>query len=146
MPLPLKTDSGLEPMVWLQRMLDWYREGGIENGPVFRDKHGECGRYGDFEHGFLSQLARVHVKNPALFSKPLCNVFDDYSLGRSGRRSATGRALNVRLEESVINTNNCWRVKERAKGSNPNQNMIQHYAEVLVILDALLAFPQAMYK
>jgi hypothetical protein len=144
MPVPLKTDSGLEPVIWIGRMLEWYKEGGIENGPVFRDKRGECARYGDFEHGFLRRLARVQASNPALFAKPQCNVFDDFSLGRSGRRSTTGRALNVRLEETVINTNNRSRVKERAKGSDPNQNIIQHYADVLIILDALLAFPQAM--
>jgi hypothetical protein len=144
MPLPMKTDSGLEPMIWLRRMLGWYKEGGIENGPVFRDKRGERAKYGDFEDAFLWQLARVHLKHPEMFAKPKCNVFDEFGMGRSGRRSATGRALNVRLEETVINTNNRWRVRERAKGSDPNQNMIQHYADVLIILDALLAFPQAM--
>jgi hypothetical protein len=144
MSVPLYTDSGLKPVTWIGRMLEWCKEGGIENGPVFRDKRGECARYKDFKYRFLRRLARVKSSNPALFTKPQCNVFNDFSLGRSGRRSATGRALNVRLEKTVINTNNRWRVKERAKGSDPNQNMIQHYADVLVILDARLAFPQAM--
>jgi hypothetical protein len=89
-------------------------------------------------------MGKVQLAKPELFAKPDSNVFDEYSLGRSGRRSATGRALNIRLDSTIIDTNNRWRVRERAKGSDPNQNMIQHYADVLVLLDALLAFPQAM--
>jgi hypothetical protein len=89
-------------------------------------------------------VAKVQDRSPELFAKPDGNVFDDYSLGRSGRRSTTSRSLNVGLDTQIIETNNRWRVRERAKGSDPNQNMIQHYVDVLVILDALLAFPQAM--
>jgi hypothetical protein len=144
MPVPMETDSGLKPMVWLDRMLGWYEEAGIESGPVFRTRRGECGKYGDYEHGFLTRMGKVQLAKPELFAKPDSNVFDEYSLGRSGRRSATGRALNIRLDSTIIDTNNRWRVRERAKGSDPNQNMIQHYADVLVLLDALLAFPQAM--
>jgi hypothetical protein len=125
-------------------MVEWYGEEGIVSGPVFRDKRGECARYGDYEHGFLTRMAKVQERNPDLFGKPDSNVFDDFSLGRSGSRSATGRSLNVGLDATIIETNNRWRVRERAKGSDPNQNMIQHYADVLVLLDALLAFPQAM--
>ncbi len=121
-----------------------YEEAGIESGPVFRSRRGECGKYGDYEHGFLTRMSKVQVAKPELFAKPDSNVFDEYSLGRSSRRSATGRALNIRLDSTIIDTNNRWRVRERAKGSDPNQNMIQHYADVLVLLDALLAFPQAM--
>jgi hypothetical protein len=144
MPVPFETESGLKPMVWLNRMLGWYEEAGIKTGPVFRDKKGERARYGDFEFSFLSRMARVQVKKPELFAKQDCNVFDDYSLGRSGRRSATSRALNVGLAGTIIETNNRWRVRERAKGSDPNQNMIQHYGDLLVMLDACLAFPKAM--
>jgi hypothetical protein len=89
-------------------------------------------------------MARVQEGSPDLFAKPDSNVFDDFSLGHSGRQSATGRSLNIGLNAMIIETNNKGRVRERAKGSNPNQNMIQHYADVLVLLDALLAFPQAM--
>jgi hypothetical protein len=144
MPVPFVTNSGLKPMVWLNRMLGWYEEGGIESGPVFRTERGECAKYGDFEHEFLTRMAKVQESKPELFAKPDSNVFEEYSLGRSGRRSATGRSLNVGLDGTIIETNNRWRVRERAKGSDPNQNMIQHYADVLVLLDALLAFPQAM--
>jgi hypothetical protein len=144
MPIPMKTNSGLRPMRWIDRMVEWYGEEGIESGPVFRDKRGECAKYGDYEYGFLTRMARVQERSPELFAKPDSNVFDDFSLGRSGRRSATGRSLNIGLDATIIETNNRWRVRERAKGSDPNQNMIQHYADVLVLLDALLAFPQAM--
>lgn len=144
MPVPFKTASGLKHMVWMNRMLDWYEGAGIETGPVFRDKKGQCARYRDFEIGFLSRIARVQVKRPELFSKQECNVFDDYNLGKLGRRSSTSRALNVDFATTIFETNNRWRVRERAKGSDPNQNMIQHYGDLLVILYACLAFPKAM--
>jgi hypothetical protein len=56
MPFPMKTDSGFEPIIWIERMIDWYREGGIDSGPVFRDKRGECARYGDLDHAFLNEV------------------------------------------------------------------------------------------
>jgi hypothetical protein len=144
MPVPLVTNSGWEPIVWMERMFAWYDSQGTASGPVFCNKKGECGKYGDFDHSFLTRVAKVQDRSPELFAKPDGNVFDDYSLGRSGRRSTTSRSLNVGLDTQIIETNNRWRVRERAKGSDPNQNMIQHYVDVLVILDALLAFPQAM--
>ncbi len=121
-----------------------WRRGDCLSGPVFRDKRGECTKYGDYEYGFLTRMVKVQERNPDTFAKPDSNIFDDFSLGRSGRWSATGRLLNVGLHATIIETKNRWRVRERAKGSGPDQNMIQHYADVLVLLDTLLAFPQAM--
>jgi hypothetical protein len=131
-------------MVWIDRMLNFYAELGVEHGPVFRDKKGEVGRYGDFERGFLLRMARVQDRSPHLLPKADTDVFAEYSFYRSGRRSATSRALNVQLQESVIDSNNRWRVQESAKGKDKSQNMRQHYGDVLAMLDVLLAFPEAM--
>jgi hypothetical protein len=144
MLVPMKTNSGLKPTRWIDRMVEWYGEEGIVSGPVLGDKQGECAKYGDNEYGFLTPMTRVQVRNPDLFAKPDSNVFDDFSLRCSGRRSATGRSLNIGKDATIIETNNRWRVREWAKRSDPNQNMIRIYADVLVLLDALLAFPQAM--
>ena len=84
MPVPLKTNSGREPIVWIDRMIGWYTEKGILSGPVFRDRKGECGKYGDWDHAFLTRVARVQVRNPELFAKAEINVFNDFTLGRSG--------------------------------------------------------------
>jgi hypothetical protein len=32
MPVPLETNSGLKPMKWIDRALEWYKEAGIESG------------------------------------------------------------------------------------------------------------------
>jgi hypothetical protein len=74
MPVPMATNSGLKPMVWINRMLGWYEEAGVESGPVFRTRRGECTNYGDFEHGFLSRMAKVQERKPELFAKPDSNV------------------------------------------------------------------------
>jgi hypothetical protein len=144
MPLPMLTDSGVKPMIWVNRMLEYYKEIGVQHGPVFRDAKGQMGRYGDFEYGFLQRMASVQIRAPNLLPKQDTDVFAEYSFYCSGRRSATSRALNVQLSETIIDSNNRWRVKESGKGKDRSQNMRQHYGDVLAMLNVLLAFPKAM--
>jgi hypothetical protein len=144
MPIPVETDSGVKPLVWINRMLEYYDELGVSHGPVFRDKKGEVGKYGDYEFGFLQRIAAVQVRAPHLLPKADMDVFKEFGFYRSGRRSATSRALNVRMLESIIDANNRWRVREGAKGKDKSQNMRQHYGDVLAMLEVCLAFPQAM--
>ena len=72
------------------------------------------------------------------------NLEAECSLFRSGRRSATTRAINVRLDNTVIEVNNRWRMKEHAQGKGVQIGMIHHYSDLMGMLDATLAFPLAM--
>jgi hypothetical protein len=56
-------------------------------------------------------VAKVQDRSPKLFAKPDGNVFDDYSVGQSGRRSATSRSLNVGLDTQIIEPKAVIRIK-----------------------------------
>jgi hypothetical protein len=71
MPVLMVTKLGLTPMMWVNRMLEWYEEAGIESGPVFRTKRGECAKYVDYEHEFLTRMAMMQERNPEMFAKPV---------------------------------------------------------------------------
>jgi hypothetical protein len=70
MPLPLLTDSGVKPMIWVDRMLEYYEEIGVLHGLVFRDAKGQMGRYGDFEYGFLQRMAACEGKRKRKRQEP----------------------------------------------------------------------------
>jgi hypothetical protein len=42
MPVVRETNSGLRPIKWIQPMIEWYIEMGVNRGPVFQ-KVMECG-------------------------------------------------------------------------------------------------------
>jgi hypothetical protein len=55
-------------MVWIDQMVGWYTVESIVSRPVFRDKCGECGLYGDYEHGFLPRMVKAHARKLDLFT------------------------------------------------------------------------------
>ena len=60
-----------------------------------------------------------------------------YSCFKTFRRSSDTRALEVRtkLLKDDIDIVNHWRITENAKGKRASNSMLQHYAEVEVLLE-----------
>jgi hypothetical protein len=56
MPLVPRTDSGLMPVKWMQRMTDWYAETGVTRGPVFRTSDRMRAKQSQFSYSILSRL------------------------------------------------------------------------------------------
>jgi len=63
---------------------------------------------------------------------------------RSCRRGSDSQAIAQQVAEFDIELKNRWRLQEKAKGRKPKMRMIQPYADVRILLPALLQFSQAL--
>jgi hypothetical protein len=146
MPLVRVTDSGLMPVNWIQRMIDWYAEAGVNRGPVFRQNDGTRTRQSQFGFSILTRLVKLSEDRPELFpdSKQV-NILTDYSTRRSFRRGATTRAEILGLSSTITDLNNRWRSVEKAQGKRVNHSsMRSYYSGIRLMLVSLLQFSQAM--
>ena len=149
MPIVMTTKSGLQPGKWVIRMVNWYKEGGITTGWVFRK--GEInwwtestkGRQSDVENDILSEIVHVQNVTEGIVGTKV-DVFDEYGLSRSFRRGSDTHAINQKVDTSDIERNNRWRSVENAKAKQPKLRMIHHYTEVSLSLPALLRYSQAL--
>jgi hypothetical protein len=146
MPLVPVTNSGLMPVKWIRRVLNWYAEIGITRGPVFRLSDGKRARQSVFSFSSLSRLLKMSEDRHELFpDKKQVGVFGDYSTRRSFRRGATTKAEILRLSDTVTNLNNRWRAVEKAQGIRINHSsMRSYYSGIRLMLESLLKFSKAM--
>jgi hypothetical protein len=145
MPIVQETNSGLEPTKWMQRMIDWHAETGVDRGPVFRKSNGVRAQQSQFSFSMLNRLVRVSEEQPELFPDKNVNILLDYSTRRSFRRGATSRAEILGLSDTVTNLNNRWRSVEKAQGKRINHSsMRSHHSGIRLMLEPLLKFSRAM--
>ena len=129
-PLALKSDSGLEYRLWMFRALTEYGREGIDKGPVFRVQSGRLGdklkraKVGDLDTMIRPLLERVRQSYPDLIEADV-DIDDEYSASRSFKRGATSQATNKEIPKVVIEANNRWRKKERARGSTPHMSLLE---------------------
>jgi hypothetical protein len=88
-------------------------------------------------------LQEIQRKHPELIAKSV-NVFEDYGIRRSFRRGSDAEALNQGVDTVIINAMNRWRTVEEAKGKAPKLKMIAHYADLRLMLRALLQCSRPM--
>ena len=141
MPIVYKTKSGLEPGKWIERMVKWYADGGIQSGWVFRSKQDEQvkARASDYEEPILSEIAEIQDRVPGVVGKQV-NVFEEYGVSRSFRRGSDAHALNQNVSTADIEINNRWRSVDNAGGKAPRLRMIHHYADLKQLLKARLRY------
>lgn len=140
MPLVLKTQTGLEPGLWVDRMVSWYEVKGIERGWVFRNfKTGDPARTGDFEWDILGEIEKIQQDYPNIVSDKVC-VVEEYGVSRSFRRGSDTHAQNQGVSVVDIERNNRWRSLENAAGKSVKLRMIHHYSELSQMLKSLLRY------
>lgn len=140
MPIVMKTKSGLEPGVWMKRMVDWYEEAGIVRGWVFRNfKTGEPARARDYEVEILSELEYIQKMSPEIVNESV-NVFEDFGVSRSFRRGSDTQALIQGVSVVDIERNNRWRSVENAGSKKVVLRMVHHYEELSLMLESLLKY------
>jgi len=73
------------------------------------------------------------------------DVFDVFSLRRSLRRGSDSQAIAQQVAPDDIDLNNRWRRVEQAGSRKATfQKMRQHYADVRILLPALLRYSRAL--
>ena len=74
------------------------------------------------------------------------NVGDNYGMGRSFRRSTEVRSLKTRVQETLISAINKWRKIEQAKGTCPRFSMLEHYVDVVLIMETIFQFSRPLQQ
>ena len=144
MPVVLKTQTGLEPGLWMRRMVDWFEKSGVVRGWVFRNfRTGEAARARDYEFEILNELENIQRESPDIISSNV-NVMDEYGVSRSFRRGSDTHALNQGVAIADIERNNRWRSVENAGSKRVALRMVHHYEDVLLMLKSLLKYSEPL--
>jgi len=144
LPCVVETASGLQPGLWLGRIIEAFESLGIITGYVmFRDDGGDP-RLSDYNQVFVDCLLGVQARRPDLIH-PDIDVAAEFGLARSGRRGATTQARVGGVSEMDIGTNQLWRKTELNVGRAFRfGDMIAYYTEVSQSLSLQLRFSRAL--
>jgi hypothetical protein len=115
---------------------------GIVKGPLIQTLKGKRwvrGKIVDLDPMFHGYLRQVQKRWPELIPADhdpvkLSSIF------RSLRRGSIARARNVKIPQSVIESNARWRKTERARGRRLVAGMMEHYSDVKAMLETLLQY------
>ena len=140
--LAATTKSGLKPGVWIERLVNVMEFKGIIKGPliqVLKGRRWVRAKIVDLDPMFHGYLRRVQKRWPEIIPADhdpvkLSSVF------RSLRRGSVARARNVKIPQSVIESNARWRKMERGRGRKLAAGMMEHYSDVKAMLETLLQY------
>jgi hypothetical protein len=138
------------PRLWMFRMLTEYAKAGITGGPVFRrhqtrknDKV-ERAHVGDINLLLHPLLLRLQETDSGIIGHDV-KVEDKYSVSScSLRRGATTQARNMEIPTDVIEANNRWKQKERARGSTPHMSLLERYTDAQASVPLLVRFSSGL--
>ena len=131
------TDSRLNFRWWLESLNYWLIRQGQRNGPACCDEEVNLAQASQYQETLVNFLTEIQQERPNIILEDV-NVGEDYGIGRSLRRGAEVRALNTRVPEPVISAINLWWNIERAKGTQPRFIILEHYADVVLMLETIL--------
>ena len=121
------TITGIEMRWWLSKLMEVREQEGAKSGPAFGYRDGSVASISDYDDVLHSYLKRIQGEKPELIA-PTDPVEDNYSLHRTFRRTAEGKARIANLDSGDQNAMNRWRKIEVAKGKRPRFNMVEHYS------------------
>jgi hypothetical protein len=121
------TVTGIEMRWWLSKLMKVRAQEGSRTGPAFGYRDGSVATISDYDDVLHSYLKRIQAEKPELIA-PSDPVEDNYSLYRTFRRTAEGKARVANLDSGDQNAMNRWRKIEVAKGKRPRFNMVEHYS------------------
>ena len=134
-----ETASGLQPLLWIDRLIDILGKKGVSTGWAFRDEHGQQSKMSDFEDIMFDTLIVIQEECPGLIPETL-DVLDACGLARSFRRGATTRAENCGVDTTLIDYFNRWKESKSADSPCFQGNMRVHYADQRQMAEKLLKF------
>ena len=142
-PLAAVTASGIQLKFWVELLRALCRREGRSQGPVFSDSKGKSLKYEVMQRIILNQLQKVQFTHPDVIPETV-DIFEEYGISRSFRRSVTTQARNQKVSASDMDAANRWRNTENSQGRKISQPMRDHYAEISQILPTLLRFSAAL--
>lgn len=146
-PLAVRSKSGVEYKLWIQRVIALYQHHGIVSGPLFRTVNAKSGKarrasIGDLDVLLHDVLKRLQIRRPNVLPKSV-NVEEEISARRTLRRTFTTQAQNVQIPKDVIEANNRWRKHLHSRGVLPSMDMVERYSDAKASVEHL-SRPSAM--
>ena len=138
-PLALQTDSGRDIGLWFSRLLEIRKGEGSSSGPLFVGHNGRRMSGGEMDLLFHALLLEVQRRFAKVLPESV-DVKNEFSTYRSFRRGSTSVAQNAGMHQSVIEANNRWRKRSRARGMKPSMSMMEHYSDAKVCVPSLIKF------
>jgi hypothetical protein len=135
-----ETKSGLQPVLWLDRLVTLLNDLGIFSGWLFQGPQGEQRFLSFFHEEFYRVLFSVRDLDPSLF-EPNIDILEDYHLARSLRRGATTRATNAGVAQQDIDWVNRWNTQGEELIAGPMRVI---YSDRKQLLETFLRFSQAL--
>jgi len=135
-----ETQSGLKPLLWVDRLIGEMESRGRTTGWLFADEEGNQLRMTTFEEDIMGTLEDIQA-TPGLDLIPDgIDIRDAYGLARSFRRGATTRAENKGVPEPLIDYFNRWKESKDGDGPYFRGGMRVHYAEQREMAEKFLKF------
>lgn len=135
-----RTASGLQLLVWAQRLLEIRDVLGWKSDWLFQKEDGSRKSMNVFEPIFFEYLLDIQQQDNAIIPLGL-DVIDDFGLSQSFRQGATTRAQNAGVSEADINWVNRW---GNATSLIVHGPMRAIYSERSQMLETLLRFSRAL--
>jgi hypothetical protein len=142
----MTTTSGLRNGLWIQRLLDTLAMKGITTGQLIWCNKGGWwvhAKIVDLEpmlHDFLGRV-QVRWKYVIRAGEDPCKLSIIYG---SLQRSLVARAQNVKILQAIIESNARWRKVEQGHGKQLAVGMMEHYSDVVAMVETLLQYLRAI--
>lgn len=143
LPICDNNRSQIPYRTWIRRLLRRrVNEAEGNNEWLLRGKEGRRAKISDYNEMFCDYMSMLRNERPDVFSTG--TLMDMFSLRRSMRRGAIVATTGERVQDSVVQLINRWRMKENAKGTEPGLNMHQTYSQVRSMYTTLKAYSKAI--
>jgi hypothetical protein len=147
LPFTFRTLLGIEPHMWINRLLCLKEKQGLIDGPAISDAKGRVLNSLTIDQGMHEVLEDLYITDKGLFG-PSITEKEDISISfhafRSFRRSSDTRALNQGVRRDDIDIVNRWHQVDRADGNRPSFDMRHHYAQYNLLVQPFLRYTLAM--
>ena len=137
------TLSGIPVRLWIERLVEILGEEKREMGPAFCDKEGEMLDYWYMNNMFVKEVESVQKDEPTLVDQTI-EVGDHYSIFRSLRKGSTARAIDMNVNETVIDLHNRWRNLERTGGQRSTRSMRAYYNDLRTAIRSRLTYSRSL--
>ena len=137
------TGSGIKVRQWLERLVEVLTNEDKPMGPAFCDSSGEMIGYWEMNNSFIKELEVVQKNEPTLMDQTI-EVGEHYSIFRSLRKGSTARAIDMNVQETVIDLHNRWRSMERTGGQRATKSMRAYYSDLRTTIRSRLTYSKAL--
>ena len=142
-PIAGTTDSGLEFFKWTQRFVYCQTKAGRSEGWAFVANDGKRAKASLYQSEIFVKLIDIQERRPDLID-PILDVYEDYGIQRSGRRSFDTECRLRGVKKEDIEAQCQWILERDAQGVPAPRDMVDCYSEYRHMRETLLKPSQGL--